>query len=186
MKSLLVFLMIQFTTTSWSAPAKEKRVQAARSWTEMQNAMEELRKADQIRGWSYIISGSLVTVGGLFAAKNTQDSATKLVYGLTSSAGVAAIGYGIASLSYGNNYNSFYESLKETNLSETQRSSLVANFMENEEERRNRLRRVQMIAHLFAGGLNVYSASVEKDPNAKTFFTVLAGLNLAMSISYSF
>lgn len=187
MKQLFIFFFMGLLCLqSWATKSPTTQVQNARSWDELEMSMEKLRREDEIRGWSYVISGTIVTAGGLIAAKNTDDPAMKFVYGITGSAGIAAIAYGLASISYGNNYNSFYDALKQTNLSDAQRNSLVKNFMENEKERRERIRRIQMIAHFCAGALNVYSASVEKDSNAKTFFSVLAGVNFAFGLSYAF
>lgn len=171
---------------SFSITVAEQKVQKATNWHDFQLAMDKLQTQDQQRGTSYIISGTIVTIGGIAATHATQDIATKLVYGIASSAGIAAITYGIANIYYGNNYNSFYNSLKATDLSEYQRNQLVKNFLASEDERRQNLRRMQMYGHYLASALNIYAASQEKDPNAKTFFSVLAGLNLALGISFSF
>ena len=183
-------LALLFSVGSFAAPktysAKEKSVQNSQNWSDFQNAMETLRAEDDKRGTSFIISGTLVTIGSLLAIPTTQDAATKLVYGVASSAGIAAITYGISNIYYGHSYNSFYETLKNSELSEIQRSALVKSFMAHEQERLERMRRMQMWAHFFAAAMNGYSASVEKDTNTKTFFAALAGLNLALGLSFSF
>ncbi len=150
------------------------------------DSLESLRAEDDRRGTSFIVSGSLVTIGSLIAIPATEDAATKLVYGVASSAGIAAITYGISNIYYGHSYNSFYETLKSSELSDSQRSSLVKTFLAHEQERLERMRRMQMWAHFFAAAINGYSASTEKDTNAKTFFAALAGLNLALGLSFSF
>lgn len=164
----------------------EQKVQQATSWRDFQLAMDRLQTQDDQRGTSYIISGTIVSIGGIAAAQASTDTATKLVYGIAGSAGIAAITFGIANIYYGNNYNSFYTSLKNTDLSEAQRNMLVKNFMVSEEKRRQDIRRLQMYGHFLASALNIYAASTEKDSNAKSFFSVLAGLNLALGISFSF
>lgn len=166
--------------------AKEKSVHNSQSWSEFQQAMESLRAEDERRGTSFIISGALVTVGSLLAIPTTEDSAAKLVYGVASSAGIAAITYGISNIYYGHSYNSFYDSLKTSDLSDSQKSALVKSFMFHEQERIERLRRMQMWAHFLAAAMNGYSASVEKDTNSKTFFAAIATLNLALGLSFSF
>lgn len=185
---LSVFLIA--VSQAYAAPktysAKEKTVQNSQNWSDFQNAMEVLRAEDDKRGTSFIISGTLVTIGSLLAIPTTDDAATKLVYGVASSAGIAAITYGISNIYYGHSYNSFYESLKNSELSEHQRSALVKSFMFHEQERLERMRRMQMWAHFFAAAMNGYSASIEKDSNTKTFFAALAGLNLALGLSFSF
>lgn len=182
----LIFCLIVFAHQGFAKTTGEVQVQKSRSWNELQLSMEKLRQEDGVRGWSYILSGSLVTLGGLAASQSANESTTKLVYGITSSAGVAAVVYGIAQLSYGNDFSSFYDSLRDTNLSETQRDSLVRSYMQKEQDRRDHVRRMQMIGHLIAGTMNLYSAATEKDQNAKTFFSVLAGVNIALGVSYAF
>lgn len=184
-------LVMLFLTTFSQAYAgttlsNTQRVQKSQSWDDFQSAMEKLRRDDEQRGTSYIISGTIVTIGSLLAVQYTQDAATKLIYGISSSAGIAAITYGFANIYFGNNYNSFYESVKETGLSDAQRNSLVKNFLAYEQERRDKIKRMQMIAHYLAGAINIYSASIEKDSNAKTFFSALAGINFALGLSFTF
>lgn len=166
--------------------AKEKSVQNSQNWNEFQQAMESLRIEDERRGTSFIISGTLVTIGSMLAIPTTEDSATKLVYGVASSAGIAAVTYGISNIYYGHSYNSFYESLRTSDLSDSQKSALVKSFMFHEQERIERMRRMQMWAHFLAAAMNGYSASVEKDTNSKTFFAAIATINLALGLSFSF
>ncbi len=187
---LLLTMLLSSFSIAFAAPktysAKEKMVQNSQSWSDFQKAMDSLRGEDDRRGTSFIISGTLVTIGSLIAIPTTEDAATKLVYGIASSAGIAAITYGISNIYYGHSYNSFYETLKNSELSDSQKSSLVKTFMAHEHERLERMRRMQMWAHFFAAAMNGYSASTEKDTNAKTFFAALAGLNLALGLSFSF
>ncbi|MBL7546126.1 MAG: hypothetical protein JNL11_20065 [Bdellovibrionaceae bacterium] len=165
---------------------KEQNIQNVQSWSDFQKAMEKLKNEDRQRGTSYIVSGAIVSLGSLVAISGTHDAAAKLIYGIASSGGIAAITYGISTIYYGNSYNSFYDAVGATSLSEDQRNVLVKNYLASEREQRQRKERLQMIAHFVASVLNVYSASVEKDDNAKTFLHALAGLNLALGISYSF
>ena len=187
MKHVLLLFLFAFAPLGHANfSLSEKRLQKSQSWDEFQTAMEKLRSDDEQRGTSYIISGSIVTTGSMLSVQNTQDAATKLIYGICSSAGIAAITYGFAAIYFGNNYNSFYDSVKESGLSEPQRNSLVTHYLQNEQERRDKIRRMQMIGHYLAAALNIYSASIEKDANAKTFFSVLAGINVALGLSFSF
>lgn len=184
MKILLV--LVFFSISSWPQKVLETRVQNSQNWGDFKKAMDDLRLEDERRGTSYIVSGALVLVGSAAGISNTQDMGTKIIYGVTTGAGIAAITYGIVNIYYGNPYNSFYESIQHTELSESQRTALVKNFMLNEKERREHIRRAQMWAHYVAGALNAYSASQEKDNNAKSVLSVLAGINLALGISFSF
>lgn len=185
MKIVIVFLL----SLSIGAMAKNRldlQVQKSQNWNEFKNAMDSLKEDDRRRGISYITSGSIVMLGSLASIGTTQDMATKVVYGVASSAGIAAITYGIATLYYGNSYNSFYDSLSQTELNESQKNFLVKHFLKSEEDRRENIRRMQLWAHFVAGAMNAYSASIETDKDARGFFTILSGLNFVMALSFSF
>lgn len=185
--TVLFFLTIFISILSIAAETTLVHdVQRSQSWEEFEASIERLRHEDSRLGTSYIISGTIVTIGSLVAIQNTEDTAAKLVYGIASTAGVAAITYGIAAHYYGNSYNSFYETLKHSGLSPLQKSILVRSYIQNEAERHEKMQRLQMIAHFLAGTLNLYSASIEKDPNAKTVFNVLAGINFILGVSFAF
>ncbi len=182
----IISMNTAFASSNRAYSEKNRRVLDSQTWEEFRREMDELEQKDRQRGVSYIISGTLITAGGLVLSKQTEETPTKFVYGLTSAAGVAAIAYGVAKLSYGNQYSSFYESLKMSSLTPAQRDQLVRSFMESERDRQKYYRRVEMFAHFLAGALNVYAASQEQNRDAKTFFSVLAGINIAMGVSYFF
>ena len=164
----------------------EEKVQNSRNWDEFHVAMEKLKKDNKEKGTSYIITGTLVTIGSLYGIANNDNIATKLLYGLTSGAGVAAITYGFDDLHNGNAYNSFYHTLLESDLNTEQKNFLVQKYLQNEKEPIKQRKHIKMLAHLLAGAINLYSLSQEKDESAKTFFGVLAGVNLSLGISYYF
>ena len=87
-----------------------KAAEDAKDWSAFDRAMNDLRSEEHRTGVSYVISGSLVTVGSMIAPFSTNDTATKFVYGVAQGVGVAAIGYGVAKLADSSEYDSFYES----------------------------------------------------------------------------
>ncbi len=160
--------------------------QEAKDWSAFDKAMNDLRVEEHRTGVSYVISGTLVTVGSLVAPFSTNDTATKFVYGLAQGVGVAAIGYGIAKLADSSDYDSFYESLRNSTIREDQKTALVQSYLERERQRRERLRKINFYSHLGLGALNVYSAIAEHDKNTKVFMGFLASVNFALAFSYSF
>ena len=172
--------------TELNSTLLKEKVQNSRNWNDFHLAMEKLKKDNKEKGTSYIITGSLVTIGSLYGIANTDNIATKLLYGLTSGAGVAAITYGFDDLHNGNTYNSFYHTLLESDLSTEQKNSLVQKYLQNEKELLEQRKQITMLAHFLAGAINLYSLSREKDESAKTFFGVLAGVNFSLGISYCF
>ena len=158
----------------------------AKDWSAFDKAMGDLRSEEHRTGVSYVISGTLVTVGSLVAPFSTNDTATKFVYGLAQGVGVAAIGYGIAKLADSSEFDSFYESLRNSTIREDQKTALVQSYLERERQRRERLRKISLYSHLSLGAMNVYSAIAERDKNAKVFMGFLASVNFALAFSCSF
>jgi hypothetical protein len=156
------------------------------SWTNFDQYMHQAEKEDEKIGWSYVISGVLVGVGGTLGSQYGSDDATKVMYGLTSTVGLVAAAYGLERLYNGNNYTSFYQSLLQSSLTEQQRNELVANYIRNEREKEKRRKRIAMITNVVMAGLNIYSASQESDKNASTFFYGFAAVNLGLALSYTF
>lgn len=189
---LIVFVTSLFYSPMGLASSKvsyKKSIQNVRdteTWEQFQVEMEILRKKDRNRGLGYILSGIFVTGAGLVLSRDQEDQATKFVYGLSSAAGVAATAYGVSLVTFGNEYNSFYESLRKASLTPQQRDDLVRLYMAEEKFRRESNRRIEAVAHLVAGAINVYAASRENQRDAKTFFSVLAGINLALGVSLFF
>ena len=163
-----------------------KAAEEAKDWSAFDRAMSDLRSEEHRTGVSYVISGTLVTVGSLVAPFSTNDTATKFVYGLAQGVGVAAIGYGVAKLADSSEYDSFYESLKNSNIREDQKTALVQSYLERERRRRELLRKINFYSHLGLGALNVYSALAEKDKSTKVFMGFLATVNFALAFTYTF
>ncbi|MBX2993283.1 MAG: hypothetical protein KF681_00615 [Bdellovibrionaceae bacterium] len=181
-----IFVMMLTLLMGVTALGKTKKELQATDWNSFEAAMQEAEREDRKTGWSYIASGALVTIGGLVGASSSADSQSKLIYGLSQGFGVAAIGYGTAKLSYGNEYNSFYDSIQGTELSLEQKNSLVSLYMENERAKREMIRKINIATHAAIGVLNLYSASREPDKDAKTALQFLAAVNFAFALSYTF
>lgn len=167
-------------------PDYSKVTQVAKDWSAFDKAMNDLRAEEHRTGVSYVISGSLVTVGSLVAPFSTNDTATKFIYGLAQGVGVAAIGYGIAKLSDSSEYDSFYEALRNSTIREDQKTALVQSYLERERQRRERLRKINFYSHLGLGAMNIYSAIAERDKTTKVFMGFLASVNFALAFTYSF
>lgn len=183
MKFILILLL---TISSLQAFAKPRKSLQASDWESFQAAIIESEREDRKIGWSYIASGVLVTLGGIVGASSSGDSSSKLIYGLSQGFGVAAIGYGTARLSIGNDYNSFFDSIEGTPLSKDQKNSLVRIYMESEREKRETIRKINIATHSAIGVLNLYSASREQNKDAKTALQFLAVVNFAFALGYTF
>jgi len=164
----------------------DKELRENTDWKGFDLAMQEAEIRERHEGWAYIASGTLITIGSFIGSERTDDTGSKFILGVAESLGVAGVGYGVAKISFGNDYNSFYEALRHTSLTESQRNELVKRYLEEEREKREVVRRTQMIAHLVVGAMNLYSASREQDETSKNFFGLLAGVNFALALSYTF
>ncbi len=158
----------------------------AKDWSAFDKAMSDLRSEEHRTGVSYVISGSLVTVGSLIAPFSTNDTATKFVYGIAQGVGVAAVGYGVAKLADSSEYDSFYESLKNSTIRDDQKTALVQSYLDRERQRRELLRKISFYSHLGLGALNVYSALAEQDKSSKVFMGFLATVNFALAFTSTF
>jgi len=179
-------LLFLNSSLGWALDDREDQLRASESWKTFQETMERIHQEERTEGISYIVSGALVTVGGLAGTQNSNDPGSKLIFGLSESLGVAGMGYGIAKLSYGNEYNSFYESLKTVSLTPAQRDELVRNYMLGEREKQRKIREISLFTFLLIGALNAYSAAKESDQTAKTVYEVFAGVNLAVGVAFAF
>ena len=185
MKRLILLLMIFSYSSAFAKPVLE-RVEESSDWSQFESAMIQARIEDQQVGMSYLISGGLVALGGMLGSQTANDSTSKFVFGLSESLGIAGMGYGIAKLSYGNEYNSLYDAIHSSKLSEEQKNSLVRVYLQKEKEKRESIKRVSFVTHLLLTAVNLYAATQEKDANSKTFFQFFAGANLALALAYTF
>ena len=185
MKKLILMTLIFSCSTTFAKPVLTQ-VEDSSDWSSFEAAMVQARLEDREVGMSYLISGGLVALGGMLGAQTANDSTSKFVFGLSESLGVAGMGYGIAKLSYGNEYNSVYDAIRASHLSDQQKNSLVRVYLEKEKEKREAIKRVSFVTHLLLTAVNLYAASQEKDANSKTFFQFFAGANLALALAYTF
>lgn len=155
-------------------------------WQQFDQAMKGAERRDRQIGWSYLLSGALVSIGGTLGAQQSTDTASKLVYGISAGFGLGAAAYGTVRLLNGNDYTVFYNSLRLSSLTPAQRDELVRHYIEQERERERVVRITRIVSHIIIGGFNFYSASKDEDKNTKIFFQFLGSVNFAMALTYSF
>ncbi len=185
MKTFFIILLLSVRGLAASADLHSQFTDPP-TWSHFDGFMHAADEQDQKIGWSYVASGVLVMVGGTLGAQYASDGATRIVYGVAATLGVGAFGYGLERLYNGNNFTSFHESVLSASLTEDQRNQLVARFIEVENEKALRRRRIAMVTNYVMGGLNLYSASQASDKSTKDFFYTFAAINLGLALSYSF
>lgn len=185
-KLLLIFMMMFFAALSARAEDSEIGYDGPAQWDSFQHYMNERHEEDRIRGLSYMISGTVATVGGVVGYFNSDDSFSRGVYAIAQSVGVAAIGYGANAYWNGNEYNSFYYAVEGSHLSGMQKAELLQRFLDKEREERHRARWIKVATHSLIAVANLYSASREQDRNVRGVLNFLAGTNAVIAFSYAF
>ncbi len=156
------------------------------NWSNFKSYMMERKNSDYINGLSYVISGSVATVGGIIGYETSQDPIAKAVFGLSQSIGIAAIGYGAYQWNIGSEHNSVYAALSRSKLSENQRNEFLENYFAHLKVTKKKTRLIQAVTHGLVAGLNGYYAAKEKNKDLKAAFGFIAGINVLAAISYSF
>ena len=186
MKRLLVIFILMLSAVSVQAQDNIAEYEGPVQWNSFQKYMKERQEEDRIRGMSYMISGTIATIGGIAGYFNSEDSFSRGVYAIAQSVGVAAIGYGATSYWNGNEYNSFFYAVEGAHLSPGQKAELLQRFLEKEKVERSRSRWIKVATHSLIAVANLYSASHEEDRNVKGVLNFLAGTNAIIAFSYAF
>jgi hypothetical protein len=185
----LLFMLVASLVMVNTAYAKKNiapNFQEIADWNNFDFVMKAAEEQNKRIGWSYLISGVLVGIGGTMAAQNSSDTAANMVFGLSAGFGIAASGYGALRLLNGNDYTAFYNTLRESSLTPTQRDELVKNYIELIREREKNIRITRIVSNVIIGGLSFYSASREEDKNSKTFFQIIGTVSFAIALTYTF
>lgn len=180
---LLAFVL---ASQAFAGTVTKEKFKESRTWQEFEQEIQELEESDRKDGLSYLLSGSLVVVGGITGYQTTNDTAVKFVFGILQGLGVGAIGLGLNKLNGDHDYNSFYQSLRSTDLTAEQRDQMVRTYLEHERARKETERKISVATNILAGLLDIYAATRESDSSSKAAFYFLAGIHAALAVSYSF
>jgi len=186
MKKLLVLFFALFVSVSAQAANYDLEYQGPANWDSFHKYMNERQKEDRITGLSYIISGTVATLGGVLGYYQSDDSFSRGVYAIAQSVGVAAIGYGANKYWNGNEYNSFFYAVEGAKLSPPQKMELLKRFLDKEKEEREKTRWIKIATHSLIAVVNLYSASREEDKHVRGVLNFLAGTNAVIAFSYAF
>jgi hypothetical protein len=157
------------------------------NWLKFDTFIQEQTESDTISAYSYLISGGLATVGGIIGYANSQDQFAKVVYAVSQSIGIAAMGYGGFQLVVGNEHRLFHSTLSQTQgLSDFEKNRLVSNYFKNRKIQEKKSRTVKAITHGLVAILNFVNAAQENNSDLKTALYFVGGVNALASISFSF
>jgi hypothetical protein len=158
-----------------------------REWSAFEKAMKEKQDKDRIDGISYLISGSLALIGGLFGQAATKDPMEKGVYTLFQSIGVASIGYGIFTWKLGDEDRWFYDIMgASSSLSERDRVTMINAYYKSKAAREKRQKFVRALTHGLIAALNFYGATQQTNESVKNALMFLGGVNTLAAVSFTF
>ncbi len=184
----ILFLSLFFISLQGYArtTAIEQPPESVESWATYEDFIRRTELENDKIAWSYIVSGSLVTIGSLIGANSTEDPAMQVILGLSSGAGLAGVSYGLIRLNDQTSYSSLFAILMKSSMTPQEKAVFMTEFIRIEREKEQYRQRVKLVTHLVAAGLNLYAAAGTSDPQAKTVLQVFAAVNVALAFSYSF
>ena len=125
---MFILLNVFFPVQTWAGGSDLK------SWSDFDHFMQDSKNRHENEGLSYMISGSLAVIGGTVGYQSETDSLGKLMLSVTQSLGVAAVAYGAEQYYLGSEYQSFYMAVKESHLTDSERSEVLTRFLDNEKK----------------------------------------------------
>lgn len=156
------------------------------TWPEFAREVELQKERDRRNGLSYIISGSLALIGGIWGNSISEDTAEKGIYTVFQTIGVASIGYGAYTWQIGGEERSVYQTLQYSKFTTEQKTQFLQayNFQRKEREKRDRL--IRAVTHGLIAGLNFYNASQQSQAGLKNTLLFVGGVNMLAAISFSY
>lgn len=183
---LLLILGAVLIFSQASFANKEAGYQGEAQWDSFAKYMEQRQEEDRLLGTSYLISGTVATLGGMIGYANSEDPFSRGVYAIAQSVGVAAIGYGASHYWIGNEYNSFFYAVDGASLTPVQRNELLQRFLARDQEARQKTRWIKVVTHSIVAAVNLYNSTREQDKNVRGVLQFLAGTNAVIAASYAF
>ena len=155
-------------------------------WDEFAREVEIQKEKDRRNGLSYVISGSLALVGGIWGNSIAEDTAEKGIYTVFQTIGVASVGYGAYVWKIGGEERSVYQTLQYSKLTPEQKSQFLRayNYQRREREKNDRI--IRAVTHGLIAGLNFYNASQQKQESLKNTLFFVGGVNLLAAVSFTF
>ncbi|MDG0815868.1 hypothetical protein [Bdellovibrio svalbardensis] len=183
-----VFLVFLILALSCVGHARERQnyYDGNAQWKEFQQFVAEQRAEDEKLGLSYMISGAVATIGGVYGYYAAEEVFSRSMFAITSTVGLAAIGLGASYYWTGNEYDSLYYALEGSGLSLSERNKVLQRYLEKEKIERENRKWIRVATHAVIAAVNFYSASRETNDDAKTVFVFLGGVNALMAVTYSF
>lgn len=184
-KIIKLFLIIVLFSTKVFATEEDFKFDFS-NWEDFYKQVEIQKEKDKKNGLSYIISGSLALIGGIWGNSISEDTAEKGIYTIFQTIGVASIGYGAFVWQIGGEERSLYQTLHFSKFTTEQKSQFLRSYNFQKKEREKKERLVKAVTHGLIAGLNFYNASQQKQDSLKSTLNFIGGVNLLAAISFTF
>lgn len=182
--AIILLLVLSFSSRSFAA--EDEFVFNTAKWDEFAKLVEAQKVSDRRNGLSYIISGSLALIGGIWGNSAVEDTAEKGIYTVFQTIGVASVGYGAYVWQIGGEERSVYQTLQLSKFTPEQKSQFLRAFNQQRKERERQDRIIRAVTHGLISGLNFYNASQQQQPSLRNTLNFIGGVNLLASISFAF
>lgn len=188
-KTILYFFLILFmslTVKAQTPPPPQNSTAPPNSWDQFENEIQKKSEQQKLESLSFIISGSLAITAGLLGQNSTQDPIEDGTYALFQTIGVSALGYGFSLKYIADSDQDFYEILFQSELNTDQKSRLIDQYKRLKQKRERREKIIKALTHLTIAGISAYNASQLENEGLKRGLYTFGGINLLLSLSYSF
>lgn len=157
------------------------------NWAKYEREVQLLEREDYRNGLSYVISGSLALVGGIWGESVTNDAVEKGIYSVFQSIGIASVGYGAYLWQVGGEERAIYTSLRDAKgLSYRDKSYFLRSYFAQRKERLRREKLIRAITHGLVAAVNTYNASRQDQDGVRDALYFIGGVNLLAAISFTF
>lgn len=169
------------------AQTSEVVVDRDTQWSTFKDEVRQQIRRDKINGVSYIISGTIAFGGGLVGSGISDDEIEKGIYTVFQTIGVASAGYGLYVWSIGGIERELYSILGNAHgLSDIEKTMILRSYYRHKVQKEKKEKWIKAITHGLIGGLNIYSATQQKDDSIKTALFFVGGINMLATITYTF
>ena len=184
-----LILLLMHATSAFGATVGDTlpAINDSPDWNTFSKNVDAINQAEENSGLAYMISGAAVAIGGGIINNQSTDPLTNLTLSLIQSAGIAGIGYGAGLYSLRSPDDLFRDTLQmQTDLTPDQRISMTKNYLSLKRDQEKKKRIISAITYGLVAAFNTYNAIQSSNGDLKTVYWAVAGVNLAMSLSFTF
>jgi hypothetical protein len=148
--------------------------------------VERQQAIEMKTGQAYILSGSLLILGGIIGYHNAHTPVEKLAYSVSQSLGVAGVGYGAFLHSVGSDQRTFFQSVSASkSLTIENKNELAQSYVATWRENRQNEKMIKIVTHSIVAAVNLYNGLLEEG-ELRQGLVALGGINFLAAVSISF